>query len=76
MRSSSSLGFEPHHLGTEVDAVVIQSDHAEYAGLRSRGHSRGTPGRQRPARGLPLDLGGAPDVVVVGIGTIESPDAN
>jgi nucleotide sugar dehydrogenase len=28
-----SLGFTPHHLGGEVDAVVVQADHAEYREL-------------------------------------------
>jgi nucleotide sugar dehydrogenase len=27
------LGFEPHTLGTEVDLVILQSDHAEYRDL-------------------------------------------
>lgn len=26
-------GFEPHHLGEPVDAVIVHTDHAEYAGL-------------------------------------------
>lgn len=29
----SALGFEPHTLGTSVDAAVVQADHAEYRGL-------------------------------------------
>ena len=29
----ATLGFAPYHLGTEVDAAVIQSDHAEYRAL-------------------------------------------
>jgi nucleotide sugar dehydrogenase len=29
----AALGFVPHHLGTEVDAVVVQADHAEYRSL-------------------------------------------
>ena len=28
-----ALGFQPHTLGTSVDAAVIQADHAEYRGL-------------------------------------------
>ncbi len=27
------LGFAPHHLGSEVDAAVVQADHAEYRTL-------------------------------------------
>lgn len=30
-----ALGFEPHTLGTEVDAAIIQTDHAEYRDLTS-----------------------------------------
>jgi nucleotide sugar dehydrogenase len=29
----SRLGFTPHHLGDEVDAAVVQADHAEYRDL-------------------------------------------
>lgn len=29
----TSLGFTPYHLGTELDAVVIQADHDEYRSL-------------------------------------------
>lgn len=29
----TALGFAPYHLGEPVDAVVVQSDHAEYADL-------------------------------------------
>lgn len=64
------LGLTPHHLGSPVDAVVVQSDHAAYAGLRAED----VPGARvvingRP--GLPLDLGGTPPVVVVGNGKVE-----
>ena len=27
------LGFKPHVLGGQVDAVIVQSDHPEYASL-------------------------------------------
>lgn len=63
----AGLGFRPHHLGTEVDAVVVQADHAEYADLASadvpcaRVVVNGRPG-------LRLDLGGTPEVLVVGEG--------
>jgi nucleotide sugar dehydrogenase len=29
----TDLGFTPHHLGAEVDAAIVQADHAEYRGL-------------------------------------------
>jgi UDP-N-acetyl-D-mannosaminuronate dehydrogenase len=29
----AALGFTPHHMGSEVDAVVVQADHAEYRAL-------------------------------------------
>jgi UDP-N-acetyl-D-mannosaminuronate dehydrogenase len=28
-----ALGFTPHHLGTEVDAAIVQADHAEYRSI-------------------------------------------
>lgn len=61
----AALGFVPHHLGEELDAVVVQTDHAEYADLTSAD----IPGAQvvyngRP--GLRLDLGAETKVVVVG----------
>jgi UDP-N-acetyl-D-mannosaminuronate dehydrogenase len=31
-----ALGFEPHHLGSEVDAAIVQTDHAEYAQCDAR----------------------------------------
>ena len=61
------MGFEPHHLGTEVDAVVVQSDHREYADLRPED----VPGARLVVNGRPglvIDFGGEPEVVVVGIG--------
>ena len=67
-----ALGFEPHHLGEQVDAVVIQTDHAEYRDLAATD----IPGARvvyngRPALGL--DLG--PDVTVVSVGTGSSESA-
>ena len=65
------MGFRPHHLGSEVDAVVIQSDHREYAGLRPED----VPGARLVVNGRPgldIDLGGEPEVIVVGVGTIGS----
>lgn len=65
-----AMGFEPHQLGSEVDAVVVQSDHREYASLRPED----VPGARLVINGRPglaLDLGGAPDVVVVGVGRVE-----
>lgn len=67
----AAMGFRPHHLGSEVDAVVIQSDHREYAGLRPAD----VPGARLVVNGRPglsLDLGGEPEVIVVGVGTIGS----
>jgi UDP-N-acetyl-D-mannosaminuronate dehydrogenase len=29
----AALGFAPHHLGELVDAAIVQTDHAAYAGL-------------------------------------------
>ena len=31
----AQLGLDAHNLGAEVDAVVVQTDHAEYASLTS-----------------------------------------
>lgn len=62
------LGFAPYHLGEEVDAVVVQADHREYADLRSAD----LPGARVVLNGRPglrLDLGAGPKVVVVGAGT-------
>lgn len=64
----ASLGLVPHHLGTEVDAVIVQSDHRQYAGLRPED----VPSARLVVNGRPglvIDLGGQPDVVVVGVGT-------
>lgn len=64
----AALGFAPYHLGTEVDAVVVQSDHRAYADLRAED----VPGARLLVNGRPglaIDLGGEPDVVVVGVGT-------
>ena len=69
------MGLQPHHLGTEVDAVVVQSDHREYADLRPED----VPGARLVVNGRPgldLDLGGEPDVIVVGIGSPASADAD
>ena len=70
----SAMGLQPHHLGTEVDAVVVQSDHREYADLVPED----VPGARLVVNGRPglaLDLGGRPDVIVVGVGTTPSRDA-
>ena len=70
-----AMGLEPHHLGAEVDAVVVQSDHREYADLRPED----VPGARLVLNGRPgliIDLGGEPEVVVVGIGSPASPDAD
>ena len=29
----AAFGWTPYHLGEEVDAAIVQADHAEYAGL-------------------------------------------
>lgn len=63
----AALGFAPYHLGTEVDAVIVQSDHREYADLRAQD----VPGARLVVNGRPglaIDFGGAPDVFVVGVG--------
>lgn len=31
-----ALGFEPHTLGTEVDAAIIQTDHADYKNITAK----------------------------------------
>lgn len=70
-----SLGFTPHHLGEEVEAVVVQSDHAGYAGLRAED----LPGARIVVNGRPglrMDLGDGPEVVVVGVGTADSSAAS
>jgi len=70
-----ALGFQPHHLGDEVDAVVVQSDHAQYADLTPDD----IPGARLVLNGRPglrLDLGGKPEVVVVGTGTVDPPAAD
>lgn len=68
-----ALGFEPYHLGDEVDAVVVQSDHAQYADLAATD----IPGARLVMNGRPglrLDFGGEPEVVVVGNGTVRMTD--
>lgn len=66
----AALGFEAHRLGAEVDAVVVQADHAEYADLTPAD----IPGARLVVNGRPglrIDLGGTPEVLVVGDGTVE-----
>lgn len=66
-----TLGLSPHHLGEEVDAVVVQSDHADYADLRAED----LPGARVVVNGRPglrLDLGDGPEVLVVGKGSADS----
>ena len=68
----AALGFAPHHLGEQVDAVVVQTDHREYADLAPAD----LPGARLVVNGRPglrLDLGGGPEVVVVGVGTADTP---
>ena len=63
----TALGLQPHHLGEETDAVVIQTDHSEYSDLTPAD----IPGARLVINGRPglgLDLGGKPNVVVVGNG--------
>lgn len=60
------LGFEPHALGTKVDAAVVQADHAEYAELTEAD----VPGVRLVLNGRPnlnVSLESTP-VVVVGVG--------
>lgn len=67
-----ALGFEPHHLGRQVDTVIIQTDHSEYAGLRPAD----IPGARLVFNGRPglcLDLGQSLEVVVVGRGAALRP---
>jgi len=33
---STKLGFTPHHLGSEVDGVILQADHKEYKELAAK----------------------------------------
>ncbi len=66
-----ALGFTPHHLGDDVDAVVLQTDHREYRHLTMAD----IPGAQivyngRP--GLPLDLGEGTKLVRVGTSTADT----
>lgn len=68
----AALGFAPYHLGTEVDAVVVQSDHREYAALRHED----VPGARVVVNGRPgltLALGPDVEVLVVGVGAPQSP---
>ena len=70
----TALGFAPHALGSQVDAAVIQSDHAEYADLGPAD----VPGIRVLVNGRPglrVDPSIAPEVVVVGVGTARAPAA-
>lgn len=70
-----ALGLEPYHFGEQVDAVVVQTDHAAYKDLSAAD----VPGARLVLNGRPglhLDLGGAPEVVVVGTGTGNPPSAD
>jgi UDP-N-acetyl-D-glucosamine dehydrogenase len=60
------LGLTPHHLGTEVDAVIIHTDHSEYADLTAAD----LPGARLLFNGrpnLPVSVEGI-EVVAVGVG--------
>lgn len=61
-----ALGFQPHHLGAEVDAAIVQADHAEYRDLTSAD----LPGARLLFNGrpnLPLSVEGI-EVFTVGVG--------
>jgi UDP-N-acetyl-D-glucosamine dehydrogenase len=61
----TALGFTPHTLGTPVDAAVVHTDHAQYAGLTVGD----LPGVRLVLDGRNLvDQSNFPDAVVVTIG--------
>ena len=66
--------FDVHtHLGHDIDAVVVQADHDEYRKLSASD----LPGAQLVINGRPslhLDLGGEPEVLVVGSGAARAAD--
>lgn len=70
----AALGFTPHALGSQVDAVVVQADHADYERLAASD----VPGARVLVNGRPalrIDPSVAPEVVVVGVGTADAPAA-
>ena len=58
------LGFAPHHLGEPVDAAIIQTDHASYAGIGLEE----LPGARLVLNGRPALRLGLPAELVVTLG--------
>jgi hypothetical protein len=65
----AGYGWEPYHLGQSADAVIIQADHPEYAGLLLDRF----PGAKTLLDGRHLLEPGRPGELRIGVGRTAAP---